>query len=135
VLGAIGYRVTRRTDVGAEFFWMPIDTAQGRIRTTHLDAVAQFRPWEGHGFFLKGGAGTAFIRNWVDAIGPDAIDSKALSVVIGGGWLLRPSERLTVEAFATQHAAAIGDLQTATGDVPDVIGNLWSLGVALVIRP
>jgi hypothetical protein len=135
ILGAAGYRVNRRMDVGAELFWVPVDTAHGRIRTTHVDAVAQFRPWDRHGFFLKGGAGTAFVRNWVDVIGPDAINSKALSVLIGGGWLLRPTRRITFEAFAAQHAAALGDLETATGDVSDVIGNFWSLGVALVIRP
>jgi hypothetical protein len=62
--------------------------------------------------------------------------SKALSaVVVGGGWLLRPGARVAVEAFAAQHAAALGDLQTASGGVPDVIGNFWSVGVALVLRP
>ena len=65
VLGDIGYRVTSRMDVGAEIYWMPIDTAQGNIRTTHLDAVAQFRPWVSQGFFLKGGAGMGFVRNWM----------------------------------------------------------------------
>jgi hypothetical protein len=84
--------------------------------------------------FIKGGAGMAFVRNWVDASGPDAINSKALSVVIGGGWAFRPSERVGLQVFGAQHAGAVGDLQTTSGDVPDVIGNFWSLGAALVIR-
>jgi hypothetical protein len=121
-------------DVGAEVFWMPIDTDQGRIRTTHIDAVAQFRPWASHGFFLKGGAGLAFVRNWLDAVGPDALNSKALSVVIGGGWHFRPSSRIGLQLFAAQHAAAVGDLKTANADVPDIMGNFWSLGAAIVIR-
>jgi hypothetical protein len=46
-----GYRVHARMDVGAEVFWMPVTTVAGdRIRTTHLDAVAQFRPWASKGF-------------------------------------------------------------------------------------
>jgi hypothetical protein len=134
VLGSFGYRVNDRMDVGAELFWMPSDTGQGRVRTTHLDAVAQFRPWRSHGFFLKGGAGMAFVRNWIDAVGPNAINSKALSVVIGGGWHFRPAARLGFEVFAAQHAAAIGDIKTADADVPDVMGNFWSIGAAIVIR-
>ena len=62
----------------AELFWMPVDSAGGRIRTTHLDAVAQFRPWASQGFFLKGGAGMAFVRNWVDAIGRESDQLESL---------------------------------------------------------
>ena len=134
VLANVGYRLNERADLGAEVFWMPADTDQGRIRTTHFDAVAQVRPWTSQGFFLKGGAGMAFVRNWVDAIGPDAVNSKALSVMIGGGWVFRPDSRFAVQVFASQHAAAVGDLQTADGDIPDVMGNFWAIGVALVIR-
>jgi hypothetical protein len=134
LLGNIGYRVTRRMDVGAELFWTSADTASGHIRTTQLDAVAQFRPWVSHGFFIKGGAGMAFVRNWIDATGPDAINSKALSLVIGGGWTFRRAERVGLQIFATQHASALGDLQTAGGDIGDVIGNFWSFGAAIVFR-
>ena len=134
LLANIGYRVNSRMDVGAEVFWMPVDTIDGQIRTTHLDAVAQFRPWESRGFFLKGGAGMAFVRNWVDAIGQDPINQKALSVIIGAGWAFRPGERVGLQVFGSQHVAALGDFQTAHEDVPDVVGNFWSIGVAIVIR-
>ena len=129
-----GRRVNERMDVGAEVFWMPAESESGEIRTTHVDAIAQFRPWASKGFFLKGGAGMAFVRNWVDAIGPSPIRQKALSVVIGTGWAFRPQERLGVQVFGAQHVAALGDLQTADRAVEDVVGNFWSLGVALVIR-
>ena len=130
----LGYRVNHRMDVGAEVFWMPVNTAEGRIRTTHLDAVAQFRPWESKGFFVKGGAGMAFVRNWIDAVGQDPINQKALSVIIGAGWAFRPADRFGLQVFAGQHVAALGDLRTAQEDVPDVVGNFWSIGVAVVIR-
>jgi hypothetical protein len=133
-LGDIGYRVDDRMDVGAELFLVAPKTRDGRIRTLHLDAVAQFRPWSSQGFFLKGGAGMAFVRNWVDATGPDPINSKALSLVIGAGWIFRPTSRVGLQLFGTQHAGAIGDLQTATGEVPDVMGNFWTLGAAVVFR-
>jgi hypothetical protein len=134
VLANIGYRVSDRMDVGAELFWMPVQVPGGHIRATHVDAVAQYRLWASQGFFLKGGAGMAFVRNWVDAVGPSSINQKALSVVIGAGWAFRPEARVGVQIFGSQHAGAIGDLQTAGGDVPDVMGNFWSFGAGLVIR-
>lgn len=134
VLANAGVRVTPRMDAGLEFFWMPMETAAGRIRNTHIDAVAQFRPWASKGFFIKGGAGMAFVRNWVDVISPDAFNQKALSIVLGAGWVFRPQARVGLQVFGAQHAAALGDLQTSTGQVPDVMGNFWSLGGGIVIR-
>ena len=46
----------------------------------------------------------------------------------------RPQARIGLQVFGAQHAAALGDLQTGTGQVPDVIGNFWSLGGGIVIR-
>ena len=134
VLADVGYRTNPRMDVGVELFWMPVDTSQGTIRTTHIDAVAQFRPWASQGFFLKGGAGMAFVRNWVDVLGTDSFNSKALSVIIGAGWAFQPNARFGFQVFGTQHALALGDLQASQGEVQDVIGNRWSLGAAVVIR-
>lgn len=134
ILGNVGYRINPRMDIGMEVFWVPMETGSGTIRTTHFDAVAQFRPWQTRGFFFKGGAGMAFIRNWVDILSADAINSKMLSVVIGTGWAFYPDRRFGMQVFASQHAGAVGDLQTADGSVPDVIGNFWSLGAAFVIR-
>lgn len=134
VLANAGVRVTPRMDAGLEFFWMPMETAGGRIRNTHFDAVAQFRPWASKGFFVKGGAGMAFVRNWVDVISPDSFNQKALSIVLGAGWVFNPQGRVGLQVFGAQHAAALGDLQTATGQIPDVMGNFWSLGGGIVIR-
>ena len=134
VLANAGYRVNPRMDVGVEVFWVPMGTAQGTIRTTHLDGVAQFRPWASQGFFMKGGAGMAYVRNWLDTTSSEAINSKALSLVIGAGWEFRPLRRLGFQVFGSQHVAALGDLATIDGDIPDVVGNFWSFGAGIVIR-
>jgi hypothetical protein len=135
VLANVGYRVNDRMDVGGEVFWMPIDAGGAQIRTTHFDAVAQFRPWATRGFFLKGGAGMALVRNWVDVTtSAGSINSKAFSLVIGGGWVFRPTERIGLQVFLSQHAAALGDFTTADSDVQDVIGNFWSFGAGIVFR-
>ena len=76
----------------------------------------------------------AFLRNWVDAVGPSPINQKALSVVIGTGWVFRPNARIGVQVVAAQHAGAVGDVKTATADLGDVLSNFWSLGAAIVIR-
>ena len=38
MLANIGYRVNDRMDVGAEVFWMPAETADGTVRTTHFNS-------------------------------------------------------------------------------------------------
>jgi hypothetical protein len=133
IIGNAGYRANARMDVGAEIAWMPVDTPDRTINTTHLNAIAQFRPCGSKGFFVKGGAGMAFVRNWeIAAI--ESINQKALSVMIGGGWAFRRDKRVGFQVFASQHVAALGDLQTAAESVPDVVGNFWSLGASIVFR-
>ena len=134
VFGNAGYRVNTRMSVGADLFWMQWRTESGRIKTTVIEAVAQFRPWESKGFFVKGGAGMALVRNFVQTIGPNPDDSKALAVVIGGGWEFNPKGRFGLQLSAMQHVGALGDLQTMNGQVSDVTANMWSLGAAIVIR-
>ena len=133
-VGNAGYRVNSRVDVGADLYWIQWHNDSGRIRATAIDAVAQFRPWESKGFFVKGGAGMAFVRNWVQTLGPSPDNQKALAVVYGAGWEFHPQGRLGLQLFATQHVGALGDLQTANGTIPDVTANFWSLGAAIVIR-
>ena len=134
VVGDVGYRVSSKLDVGADVFWMQWQNGNGKIRTTAIDAVAQLRPWTTKGLFVKGGAGMAFVRNWVHTTFPDPYFSKALSLVIGGGWEFDLKGRAGVQLFAMQHVGALGDLQTIDGAVNDVTGNFWSLGAAIVIR-
>ena len=55
-------------------------------------------------------------------------------MVIGGGWTFRRGERVGVQVFATQHVAALGDLQSAGTTYANVTGNLWCMGASIVIR-
>ena len=132
--GNAGVRINSRMDAGADLFWMQWHNESGHIRATAITAVAQFRPWESKGFFVKGGAGMALVRNWVTTVGPNPDDQKALAVVFGTGWGFNLKRRLGLQLFASQHVGALGDLQTLNGPVADVTGNFWSLGAAIVIR-
>ena len=60
--------------------------------------------------------------------------SKAFALEIGGGWEWRLSRRFGTQVFGSQHVATLGDLETATTRVENVVGNFWSLGGAIVIR-
>jgi hypothetical protein len=133
LLADLGVRLSPRMDAGAEVAWVPATTRDGdSFRTTFVLGVAQFRPWESRGFFVKGGMGMAFVRNWLFAGAP--LTQKALSVVIGTGWEFRRSERIGFQVFGTQHAAALGDFDLRDETIENVLGNFWSFGGGVVIR-
>ena len=136
-LNSAGARVNARMDTGVEVSWVPATTAvSDNVRSTFLLAVAEFRPWRNHGFFLKGGMGMAFVRNFPfdgDGVLPP-ITSKALGLTYGAGWTFRHHQRVGWQIFGAQHVAALGDFQTGGVPVENVIGNFWSAGAAIVIR-
>jgi hypothetical protein len=132
-----GFSINPRTDLAAEFFWTPQTLTTGEeIRVSYLMASVQFRPWQSHGFFLKAGSGMAFLKNWLDAFDTSnpPIRSKAFALALGTGWEWRVRQRFGVQVFGAQHVAALGDLETSTRKVENVMGNLWSVGAAVVIR-
>ena len=137
LLAGAGRRVNDRMDAGVEVMWVPAESASGsRIRSTFILAAAQFRPLKSRGFFLKAGMGMAFVRNWVfDGSGVQPpVTSKALGLSYGAGWVFRRHARAGLQIAGTQHVAALGDFQTTTGPVENVVGNFWSVGAAIVIR-
>ena len=132
-----GARLNRKMDAGAEVSWIPATARDGSdVRTTFLLAAVQFRPWQSQGFFLKGGMGMAFVRNFIyDGTGTlPPITSKALGLSYAAGWVFRRDHRVGFEVFGAQHAAALGDFQTGGTTATDVIANFWSAGAAIVIR-
>jgi len=137
VLVNAGRSVTRKLDFGAEIFWSTAGTIAGgdRARTTFALAATQFRPWQSQGFFVKAGIGIAFIRNSV-TINEEAGEflSKALAVGIGAGWEWRLRGRFGAEVYASQYAAAAGDILVSAGTANNVLVNYWSVGGAIVIR-
>ena len=137
LVGVAGVRLNPQVDAGIEITWVRATTTAGEdVRSTFLLATGQFRPLASHGFFLRGGMGMAFIRNFAfdpnDVLPP--ITSKALGLTYGAGWAFRRSNRLGWELFATQHVAALGDFETAGVVNENVVANYWSLGAGIVIR-
>jgi hypothetical protein len=137
VLGMVGYRVHRQMDAGAEVSWVPATAKDGTdIRVTFLLAAAEFRPLASRGLFLKAGMGMAVVRNFVigeSGIAPP-IRSRSLGVTYGIGWTFHHDKRVGLQVFGAQHISALGDFQSATTLIPDVVANFWSVGSAIVIR-
>ena len=136
VLAIVGTPLTPRTDIGAQVFWVPTSSAAGDpINTTYVMGTFQFRPWGSSGFFILISSGMAFVRNWVvDTDTSTSFTSKAFALEIGGGWEWRFARHFGTQVFGSQHVAALGDLETATTRVENVMGNFWSVGGGIVIR-
>ena len=137
ILGVAGVRVNPQVDAGIEVSWVPATTKDGQdFRTTFLLATGQYRPFASNGFFLRGGMGMAFVRNFTfdaaDSVPP--ITSKALGLTYGAGWVFGRSSRVGFELFGAQHMAALGDFVSGGVNNENVIANFWSLGAAIVIR-
>ena len=134
-----GVRINPQMDAGAEAFWLPgsNEAAGDRNRATLFLGVGQYRPWLQHGFFLKGGMGMGFVRNWVYDEASDSTPSyvaKGLAVTYGAGWAFRVDRRIGFQVFASQHVITLGDLTTSTFVAENVIANIWTLGGSLVFR-
>ncbi len=134
----VGFRGNRRLDGGVELFWAPAKTATGEsVRTTMLMGVAQFRPWVQRGFFLKGGMGIAFVRNFIYDATNDLYPpytTNALALTYGAGWEFRTRSRVGFQVYGTHQIAALGDLTFNEGTIENVVGNFWSAGASIVIR-
>jgi hypothetical protein len=135
-----GVRVRPNVDAGVELLWVSSRIEQEKpIRTTFILGVAQLRPWQEHGFFLRAGMGISFAGNGIySPIGPalaPPFSTNALGVTYGTGWVFGWQRRRTVQLHATHHVAALGQLTTVDGGtLENVIGNYWTVGAALVLR-
>jgi hypothetical protein len=134
-----GFRANAQLDGAVELTWAPSQMRTGDdIRVTYLMGVGQYRPLKNHGFFVKGGMGVAFVRNWVFDVTNDvtpAFTTNAMALTYGAGWEVRSRGRFGLQVFGQHHVVALGDLSVTGGlTAEDVIGNMWTLGASIVIR-
>jgi hypothetical protein len=132
-----GVSINRRTDIGAEIFFVPTTLETGEpISVSFVMAAVQFRPWQNRGFFLKAASGLASLKNWLGTIdgANEAQRSTAFALGLGTGWEWRMRGRVGAQVFGSQHVVALGDLETNTQTAENVMGNFWSFGAAIVIR-
>jgi hypothetical protein len=136
-MAGAGMALNSRADLGGEFLYVPVTLTTGdQLRVSYLMVSVQVRPWQSKGFFLKAGSGMAFLKNFLKTVNDEGtpLRSKAFALGIGTGWEWRTRSRVGVQAFATLHAAALGDLQTSERTIQNVMGNFWSVGGAIMFR-
>jgi hypothetical protein len=135
----VGARASAQLDAAVELTWAPSHMRTGDdIRVTYLMGVGQYRPLKNHGFFVKGGMGVAFVRNWVFDTTNDltpAFTTNAMALTYGAGWEVRSRGRFGIQVYGTHHVVALGDLTVTGGQTAeDVIANMWTAGASIVIR-
>ena len=135
----VGARGNAQLDAAVEVTWAPSQLRTGEdVRVTYLMGVGQYRPLKNHGFFVKGGMGVAFVRNWVFDVTNDitpAFTTNAMALVYGAGWEVRSRGRFGLQVYGTHNVVALGDLTVAAGTTAeDVIANMWTFGASIVIR-
>jgi hypothetical protein len=140
ILVDAGVRVTPKVDVGIELVWISSRlVGEDPVRTTFILGIAQVRPFEKHGLFLRTGMGIGFAGNGLfSPLRPNLappFTTNALGLTYGIGWVFRRERRWTMQVQATHHVAALGELTTTAGtSVRNVVGNYWMTGAALAVR-
>jgi hypothetical protein len=130
-----GVTVNDRVDAGGEIFWASTAFDSGEYRAAFLLGIVQFRPWQTHGFYLKGGLGLAFLRSSITVGGETTTSApKGLGVHYGAGWMFGRGRRVSFAPFGGHYVASLGDLPTAGGVAEDPVSNVWFAGVSVFIR-
>jgi hypothetical protein len=136
ILGNAGVSLNDRLDVGAEVFTAFSGDDLNNYRTTYTLAVAQYRLWRSHGFFLKGGFGLAFLRGFFTVDGQSgSASSRGLGVHYGAGWIVGQGRRVSFAPFGAQYIATVGDIALPSGaTAKNAVGNAWMAGVVVLFR-
>jgi hypothetical protein len=130
-----GIAVNHQVDVGGEIFWASTAIDAGKYRASFLLGTVQFRPWQNHGFYLKGGLGLAFIRSSI-TLDDQTTSSrpKGLGVHYGAGWMFGRDRRVSFAPFGGHYVASLGDIPTPSGVAENPVSNVWFAGVTVLIR-
>ena len=131
-----GAALNDRLDVGAEVFSAFSGDDLNNYRTTYTLAVAQYRLWKGHGFFLKGGFGVVGLRGFFTVDGQGgSVSGRGLGVNYGAGWIFGRERRVSFAPFGAQYIATAGDIALPAGaSAQNAVGNSWMAGVVVLFR-
>ncbi len=128
-------RVNRRLLIGGEVFSAGRTTDGMHFRDTYLIAIAQYRPFGGHGFFLKGGYGVAAIREAVPSeTGTFTARTWGMGLMYGAGWVFRERSRVSVAPVGATYVTTVGDVRTRAGAAENLVVNGWFAGVVVMFR-
>jgi hypothetical protein len=130
-----GLTLNEQFDTGGEVFTAFSGDDLNHYRVTYALAVAQFRPWKGQGFVLRGGFGLVFLRGLFTVDGQSAeVSSRGLGVNYGAGWIFGRERRVSFAPFGAHYVATLGDVALPSGSAQNAVSNAWMAGVVVLFR-
>jgi hypothetical protein len=130
-----GWRVNPRLVVGGELFTTARLVDDVDFRDTHLIAIAQYRPFARHGFFIKGGYGIALVKASVPTdTGTVAARTWGMGVMYGAGWVFDVSRRVSLAPMAGTYVTTVGDVVVGQATAENVVVNSWFAGAVVMFR-
>jgi hypothetical protein len=133
----LGHSVSQKVVLGLEGqVWSSWERGP-REQVRSLTVVAQWYPWHGERFFLRGGTG--IVQGPVVPSGtgaaPASVKGTGVGLTFGVGYDLPLGPRLGLAVHAASHVAALGDLALPGSiTLQDTIAYVTRLSVAVVLR-
>lgn len=114
--------------------WSDVKESRTQVTSTQ-SLIAQWYPWNGSGFFLRGGIGLAQARITLsDSTGTDRYErSSGVALVTGFGWDIPLSRRFALTLSAGSHLSAVGDLELAQR-LDDAIASVYQATFGITVR-
>lgn len=115
---------------------LQFETSRGDARAVYLLGTARYHPWEGRGFFLRGGYGLIQVKAPLSL--PDGTVNNAkyrgMAVTYGAGWMFRQNRRLAWGPYGAHYVGTLGSATIGSLQAQNIIGNTWLAGVGFVVR-
>jgi hypothetical protein len=115
---------------------LQIEASRKEARAVYLLGIVRFHPWEGSGFFLRGGYGLLQVKSPLNL--PDGSVSTAkyrgMALTYGAGWMFRQNSRLAWGPYAAHYVGTLGSAVIGSFQAQNIIGNTWFAGVGVVFN-
>lgn len=125
--------VNRKIVVGVE---LQAETNRTEARAVYLLGIVRFHPWEGKGFFLRGGYGLLQLKAPLNL--PDGTVSTAkyrgMAVSYGAGWMFHQNRRFSWGPYGAHYVGTLGSAVIGSFQAQNIIGNTWFAGVGFVFN-
>ncbi len=130
---APGWRVNSKIVAGVE---LQAETNRTEARAVYLLGIVRFHPWEGKGFFLRGGYGLLQLKAPLNL--PDGTVSTAkyrgMALTYGAGWMFHQNRRFSWGPYGAHYVGTLGSATIGSFQAQNIIGNTWFAGVGFVFN-
>jgi Outer membrane protein beta-barrel domain len=132
----LGRSLSRKVVLGLEGqVWSSWESGPSQ-QVRSLTVVAQWYPWLGKHFFVRGGTGVVQgpVVPSVAGTQGESVKGTGVGLTIGVGYDFPIDRHVAIAVQAASHVAALGDLDLGGVTLQDTIGYVTRFAVALVFR-